>query len=141
MPTKPETLFYRRVNKPLPHDLHFQKIGAASENGTADFWYSGNKADGWIEFKWEPRIPAIGVDPLKLLSALQALWINRRYKEGRYVAVIIGTPAGCVVLENGAWNNRVSAEQFVLTSSEVSDFLSGKFYDAHNVPKPRSFGD
>ena len=133
MPVKPETRFYRRVNNRLPPEIHYQKIGSASENGTADIWYSGYRSDAWVEYKWEPKLSRGGVDPLKLLRPLQSLWINRRYREGRQVLVIIGTPEGCAILENGAWNARVPVEVFRHSMSDVSAFLSEKLHDASAV--------
>ena len=127
MPVKPETRFYRRVNNHVPHEIYRQKISALYSNGTPDFWYSGLK-DGWVEFKWQPKLSRNGVDPLKLLSPLQALWINRRFCEGRLVLVVIGTPVGCVILENGAWNRRVAAEEFCYSVSAVSAVLTEKFH-------------
>lgn len=129
MPVKPETRFYRRVNEKLPHEIHRQKISSLYGNGTPDFWYSGAK-DGWVEFKWLIKLSRNGVDPLKLLSPLQALWINRRYREGRLILVIIGSPKGCSILENGAWNARVAVEDFRYSISEVSAVLTETF----NVP-------
>ena len=140
MPVKPETRFYRRVNNFVPPEIHRQKISSLYANGTADFWYSGFKADGWVEYKWIPTLSRNGVDPLKLLSSLQALWINRRYREGRYVFVVVGSPQGCAILLHGAWNNRVLVEDFRFTISEVSDFVTGAFYDVSEVLKQSSTG-
>ena len=129
MAVKPETRFYRRVNLKLTPDLHRQKITSMYGNGTPDFWYSGFKADGWVEYKWEPKLSRNGVDPLKFLSSLQALWINRRRREGRLVFVIIGSPQGCAILKDGSWNMRVPVEEFRYTISDVSDFLTETFHD------------
>jgi hypothetical protein len=129
VPTKPETLFYRRVNKPLPRDMHFQKFGAAAENGTPDFWYSGNKADMWVEYKWVAKVPLTGVDPAKLMTALQRKWANDRSREGRSVVIIVGSPQGCAILTDGAWNVRVPMEDFRYADSAVSAFLTEKLHD------------
>jgi hypothetical protein len=50
--------------------------------GTFDDWYSGNKADIWVEYKW-------GKNPL---SQLQVQWGRERHAEGRRVFVIQGLP-------------------------------------------------
>lgn len=141
MPQKSETRFYTKVNKPLPVGLHYQKFGAGSMNGTVDHWYSGNKADGWVEYKFLPVLSRDGVDPLKHLSPLQALWVNRRHREGRDVLVIIGSPEGCAILENGAWNARVSVEDFRYSISAVSAFLSERYHDASACTESCCAGD
>lgn len=82
-------------------------------SGTPDFWFSGAKRDLWVEYKWLPRNPARGVvTPKKLLTPLQCDWLDGRYAEGRSVAVIVGCPAGGVILTKGGWNNEYSAAVF-----------------------------
>lgn len=123
MPAKPETGLYRRINAGIPKVVHRQKITSLFGNGTPDFWYSGFKADAWVEYKWVPNLSRNGVDPLKLLSPLQAHWINCRYAEGRLIFVIIGSPAGCAILDSGRWNHRVAKEEFRYSPPEISALL------------------
>jgi hypothetical protein len=129
VPAKPETGFYRRVNAGIPKVVHRQKITSLFGNGTPDFWYSGYKADAWVEYKWVASLSRNGVDPLKLLSALQVHWINCRYAEGRLVLVVIGSPEGCVILDSGKWNHRVAKEEFRYSPSEVSALLLDRLHD------------
>ena len=49
---------------------------------------------------------------MKLLSALQADWLNNRFEEGRNVAVIVGCKAGGVVLQNKEWEEDIPIERF-----------------------------
>lgn len=135
MPVKPETRFYRRVNEKLPREIHRQKISSLYGNGTPDFWYSGDKGDAWVEYKWEPKLSRNGVDPTKLLTPLQRKWINDRLREGRSVLVIIGSPQGCAVLQNGAWNNRVPVEYFRYTITDLSVVLIRILHDLSAVLK------
>src|SRR5690606_30995025 len=97
MASKPETTFYNSVHKHLPPkpELHREKMNNPYSSGTPDFWFSGPRGDLWIEYKWLPRTPQRGaVSPPKLLSPLQAKWLEARHGEGRAVGVIIGCPAG-----------------------------------------------
>lgn len=137
VPVKPETRFYRRVNAKLTLDVHRQKISSLYGNGTADFWYSGFKADAWIEYKWLERLSRNGVDPTKLLSSLQLHWINNRYKEGRIVYVVIGSPQGCAILEDGAWNASAPVSAFRYTISDVADFISERLHDSDSASRAR----
>jgi hypothetical protein len=77
-------------------------------------WYSGNKGDLWVEYKFLPQIPQTAiVDPLKLLSVLQHNWLRQRHEEGRNVAVIIGCEkVGGVILRDQEWAKKFSAAQF-----------------------------
>lgn len=129
MPIKPETTFYRRINANIPFAIHRQRVTSVSTNGTPDFWYSGMR-DGWVEYKWEAKLSRNGVDPLKLLRPLQLRWINSRYREGRLVLVVVGSPQGCAILEHEAWNKHVLHSAFRYAASEVSVVLTEKF----NVP-------
>lgn len=130
MAAKPETKFIESVNKLLPlkrlkmcakvrhnvapeQHIHYEKMNNPYSSGTADCWYSGEAGDCWVEYKFLPRIPQRGVvDPLKLLSALQADWLEGRYEEGRNVAVIIGCSTGGVLLRDRLWESALTASQF-----------------------------
>lgn len=127
MAIQPESKFIQRIHRRLPRELYKQRVSSAAMNGTPDWWYSA-VIDAWIEYKWLSSLPASGVDPLKLLSALQALWINRRYKEGRNVGVIIGSPTHCVVLTNGSWNSQVPFECFNYSEADVANWITSALY-------------
>ena len=138
MGMKPENTFINSLNDKVPikrrkrsakaraahrgPGIHYEKMNNPYSSGTADSWYSGNKGDIWIEFKWLPKTPVRAtVDPTKLLSALQRDWLNERVEEGRKVYVVIACPDGCVLLENLAWNDVYAANTFrsLLRSKEA----------------------
>lgn len=141
MPVKPESRFYRRVNEGVTREIYRQKVGSLYTNGTPDFWYSGLKGDGWVEFKWLNKLSRNGIDPTKLLSPLQLLWINSRYCEGRCVMVIVGSPQGCAIIEDRAWNARVPALAFRYSISDVSAVLTRKFHDVSEVSRQSGTGN
>lgn len=141
MPVKPETRFYRRVNEKLIKDVHRQKVSSLYGNGTPDFWYSGFKADAWVEYKWLAKLSRNGVDPVKLLSPLQRHWLNKRHEERRLILVIIGSPQGCAILENGEWNERVPVEEFRYTTSDLTDYLIERLHDSAAVLRSCSTSD
>lgn len=74
-------------------------------------WYSGNKKDLWIEYKFLPSIPK-KVDIKLDLSDLQKLWLRNRYNEGRSLAVICGCKAGGVLLTDLMWELPMSPAEF-----------------------------
>lgn len=100
---KPETTFRLGIERHLPRLLHREKMNNPYRGGTADSWYSGRRADLWVEYKWMPYVPkttALKPD----LTALQRQWLNRRYEEGRNVSVVLGCPDGAVIYTGGTWD-------------------------------------
>ena len=114
MAVKPETTFSKGVLAHIPRDVYHMKNNNPYLGGVPDLWFSGNSADLWVEMKYLPRVPRRdSVVPTELLSKLQAQWLERRHKEGRQVAVIIGCPDGGVVLPGITWQDEISATSFV----------------------------
>jgi hypothetical protein len=112
MARKPENTFINSVHKHFGHARPYtEKMNNPYRGGTADTWYSGTKADLWVEYKYIARIPQrAGVLPD--CSPLQLQWLKGRSSEGRNVAVIVGCPTGGVVYLNGAWEYEVSGADF-----------------------------
>jgi len=96
--------------------------------GTPDYWYSGHKADLWVEYKWEKYLP-VRADVNPGLSELQKLWLNDSWKKGRNVCVIVGSPTGCVVLRDGTWNHKVSLSLFSMTEQAVAEWIIKEVHD------------
>jgi hypothetical protein len=113
MAAKPENTFRQGVHKYLPSELHHEKMCNPYSSGTPDDWYSGNRGDLWVEYKYLPKVPLRAeVVPEKLLSPLQLRWLNGRYTEGRLVAVVIGCPEGGVILRDQEWMHSYTAQMF-----------------------------
>lgn len=87
---------------PPKRELYRWKIHDSYESGVADSWYSGDKADLWVEYKYVQALPVRANVKLDL-SALQKDWLRSRHKEGRNVAVIVGSPDGGVIFHGNAW--------------------------------------
>lgn len=110
---KPENQFISGVHKYLePGKPYHEKMHNMYRGGTADVWYSGNKADLWIEYKFLPRVPQRGVVKADL-SVLQLNWLKGRHAEGRSVYVIVGCPTGGVILRSSEWEQELPANEFV----------------------------
>ena len=133
MASKPENTFRGGVHKYLPRELHHEKMNNPYSSGTADDWYSGSKADLWVEYKFLPKIPQranvwlVNPDVKKpMLSKLQELWLRGRHVEGRAVAVIIGCPEGGIILRNLQWERSISPQTFkdnLLSRKELALWL------------------
>jgi len=109
---KPENQFIKGVHKYLKGGPYFEKMSNPWRSGTPDVWYSGDKGDIWIEYKYVPYIPRSN-EILPDLSPRQRKWLNDRMSEGRRVAVILGSPDGAVIYVNGQWNQPLSTAQVV----------------------------
>lgn len=99
--TKPENRFIAGVHKHLPR-TYAEKMNNPWRAGTPDVWYSGDRGDLWIEYKFIERIPR-SKDILPDLTPRQKRWLNNRFDEGRNVAVVLGTPTGGVIYRDKEW--------------------------------------
>lgn len=143
---KPENRFIASVHNRVPDSVYHEKMHNPYRGGTFDVWYSGSKADLWIEYKWIERIPRKGL-VIPNLSALQKDWGRKRYDEGRHVVVVVGCPEGGVKLTNPRlWEEGVSVEEFrkaLLTKPKLAAWIyaqaTGKILDVGNTKtvKPR----
>lgn len=91
------------MHRHLTESVYKWKITDRYTAGVPDTWYSGCTCDLWIEWKYLKKTPK---KHTANLSALQKDWLNSRYKEGRNVAVIIGSPNGGIILRDLAWNSQ-----------------------------------
>lgn len=99
--TKPENRFIAGVHKYLPR-THAEKMNNPWRSGAADVWYSGDRGDLWVEYKFIERIPRSS-EILPDLTPRQKRWVNNRHDEGRNVAVVLGTPTGGVIYRDKEW--------------------------------------
>lgn len=108
----PENTFIAAVHRHLPVSLYRMKNHNQYNGGIADVWYSGLKADLWVEYKFV-KVPVRDSTVIDLgLSELQKHWLRARFDEGRHVAVIVGSKDGGVWLPNASWENAVTAKKF-----------------------------
>lgn len=112
MASKPESTFTSSVHKHLPLKLYREKMHNPYRGGTWDLWYSGDKADLWVEYKFLvlPKRPDTMIE--FGLSPLQLKWGADRRAEGRNVAVIVGCKEGGVILEGKGWETPLACAEF-----------------------------
>lgn len=124
MASKPETTFIGSVHKHLKGSIHFEKMHNPYRGGTWDVWYSGPKADLWIEYKFIVVPVHAMVTPA--LSELQLEWGRKRHAEGRNLAVIVGCKAGGVILQDLAWEPPIPNDSFksaLKTRAAISEWI------------------
>lgn len=96
----PENTFIASVHKHLPPQLYRMKNHNQYNGGIPDVWYSGTKADLWVEYKYvnlpkkDDTVIQLTGGKNPLLSHLQLEWLIERHKEGRNVAVVVGSKLG-----------------------------------------------
>lgn len=129
-----EAQYTKSITKLLKHGIYSWKINAAFAKGVPDLWLSGPAADLWVEVKYLQAIPKTGrITPN--LSRLQLKWLLARHKEGRNVAVLVGTPHGSFIIKDPvSWSNGfITNEHNVLTKPEVASELERLlFLGVHN---------
>ena len=126
MTSKPETLLIHRIHSRITPKLHRQKQNNAFTSGIPDVWYSGTKADLWVEYKYGDNT----------LSPLQKLWLQRRHAEGRNLAVIHCLTSGKnVLLEDSDMFLPVSTVKHmsVMDDDETAQWILSKTMQPHSL--------
>lgn len=114
----PENTFIGSVHRYLPAQLYHMKNHNMYNGGIADVWYSGTRADLWVEYKFivTPKRDETVIDltagKTPMLSVLQQDWIRGRVSEGRNVGVIVGCKEGGVWLPGLAWATPLKTVEF-----------------------------
>jgi len=130
----PENIFIGSVHRHLPAQLYHMKNHNQYNGGIADVWYSGTRADLWVEYKFivlpkrDETVIDITAGKTPMLSSLQQDWIQGRVSEGRNVGVIIGCKEGGVWLPSLAWDNPLKTAEFknrLQSRSELAAVILG----------------
>ena len=114
----PENTFIASVHRHLSDEVYRMKNHNQYNGGIPDVWYSGSKADLWVEYKFitlpKKDDTLIDLTALKnpILSPLQQQWLAERHKEGRNVVVVVGSKLGGVWLSNLDWSVTLSTYSF-----------------------------
>lgn len=129
----PENTFIGSVHKHLPDSVYRMKNHNQYNGGIADCWYSGNRADLWVEYKFI-KVPARPDTVINLitgknpeLSFLQQEWLRGRYGEGRKVGVIVGCKDGGVWFPGISWDVTFTAQFYreaIKSRRELAELIS-----------------
>lgn len=132
MSSKPENTFISSVHRHLPGGLYRMKNHNQYNGGIADVWYSGDKADLWVEYKFLvlPKRPTTVIDLISgdepAISHLQQDWLRSRHAEGRNVGVIVGCKDGGVWFPGTSWDRTYTTEWFrerVISRNEIAGLI------------------
>lgn len=127
-----ESTYTRSIKRLLPASVYAWKINDRFTAGIPDSYYSA-VSDLWVEYKWAKSIPASHGPKL---SALQRHWLNARSTEGRHVAVIVGSPAGAMLFEDGAWNTAQPRPSCLLSPRDVVAWIVAQTSRTHHPCLP-----
>ena len=123
---KPERRFRQSVTKYLK-SIYVWSINDSWHAGVPDHYYSGPKADMWIEYKYFPtdrtKFDLTRPEKHPKLSRLQQHWLNTRYDEGREVWVVVGMPSGGMILFDKAWMEPVIVEHLYTRKEIAAEIL------------------
>lgn len=125
-----EHAYIRSIHRLLPKSVYAWKINDRFQGGVADAYYSGAAGDLWVEYKYLKALPKQPTTAVPVeLSQLQRQWLRARHTEGRRVAVIIGSPAGSIILEGLEWGNEISTANFIrnaVAKKDVAAYIHSK---------------
>ena len=118
-----ESNYITAIHKLIPLEIEKWKINDSYTSGVADTYYSGDKADIWIEYKLVRNNPNKYTPKL---SPLQRAWLRRQYNRGRKVAVIVGVKGGKgIIIENLNWEKQCDMTN-LLTKKEIAAWIVGQ---------------
>lgn len=119
-----EAQFTRSIMKALPTEIYKWKIMNMMQNGVADAYFSGPAGDCWIEFKYikAPKRENTVIKPD--LSALQLKWLTERYKEGRTVALVVGSDIGCYIQPHQSFDKPILKKCLRLTKKQIVEWIT-----------------
>jgi hypothetical protein len=115
-----ENTFWQSLRKKLHPRIYALKNQAGYVGGIPDVWLSGSKGDLWIENKYLQTVPPV-VDPTKLLSELQQVWLRRRDAEGRSVGVLIGSVDGHLYFPSCSWDSPMTRGAFQMKAKKTPE--------------------
>lgn len=121
-----EHSFIRSIHRRLPKDIYAWKIHDSYQGGVADAYYSRRGGrDIWIEYKYVPKLPKRPQTPVQLkLSELQKDWLRERHMDGRTVSVVIGSPAGSLILPGITWEREILSDEFIRNAVDTADVVA-----------------
>lgn len=135
-----ESAFRSSVLTKLPKAIHTQPMlaGMMGTAGTPDTYIDGDLGDGWIEWKVLPndnRLPA-QVPKASTPTALQQIWLNRRFERGGNALVIVGVKLrgrayGFVLSSPNEWTTPPLKEWYeprLQSAAELAGYLTKRFH-------------
>lgn len=121
-----EHSFIRSIHRRLPKDIYAWKINDNYQGGVADAYYSRRGGgDIWVEYKYIPALPKRQHTLVQFnLSELQKDWLRERNLDGRTVAVVVGSPAGSLILPGTAWEENVTSDDFIRNAVDTAGVVA-----------------
>ena len=118
-----EADFTRYIMGKLPSEIYKWKIMNMMQNGVPDCYFSGSHGDLWVEVKYRNAPKRDNTKFKADLSELQNKWLTDRSNEGRNVAVILGTDAGCRIFDRNDWSIPIEKSDLIHTKQDIVEWI------------------
>jgi hypothetical protein len=120
--------FIRSVHRHLPKKgLTVWKINDNYRGGVPDAYYSGPKADIWIEYKYLKQIPKRAGTIIKpSLRPQQLKWLAKEHSFGRQVYCIVGSKEGGCIFKYPEWVEGIPTKAFnnsIIKQNELAAWI------------------
>jgi len=138
----PEGKYIDKIHRQLSPNLYKLKMnmGMGAPGGIPDYYYEGDKACLWIEYKAIPSWDKKKTIPIHVISPLQKDWLLRAHNNKQKVAVIMGDSTGKSIILSAYTlsTNKPNTDTFdFYTPKEVAQHIetivsTQKFYGEYN---------
>ena len=120
-----ERQFITKVHKNLSSDIYKWKINDSYTGGVPDCFYTGPAGHCFVEYKYKKELPKRDTTPINFnLSALQAIWLTERSKQGVPCYVALAVDNLIVLTQNFEKSNQYLTEEFLEDSMLFEDFVA-----------------
>ena len=119
-----ERQFITKVHKNLSSDIYKWKINDSYTGGVPDCFYTGPAGHCFVEYKYKKELPKRDTTPINFnLSALQAIWLTERNKQGVPCYLVVAVGNLVVISQDFGKANKYLTGEFLEDSMLFKDFI------------------
>lgn len=120
-----ERQFITKVHKNLSSDIYKWKINDSYTGGVPDCFYTGPAGHCFVEYKYKKELPKRDTTLINFnLSALQAIWLTERNKQGVPCYLVVAVGNLVVITQNFEKANKYLTSEFLEDSMTFEDFVA-----------------
>ena len=119
-----ERQFITKVHKNLSSNIYKWKINDSYSGGVPDCFYTGPAGHCFVEYKYKKELPKRDTTLINFnLSALQAIWLTERSKQGVPCYLVVAVDNLVVITQDFAKANKYLTSEFLEDSMLFKDFI------------------
>ena len=119
-----ERQFITKVHKNLSSDIYKWKINDSYTGGVPDCFYTGPAGHCFVEYKYKKELPKRDTTLINFnLSALQAIWLTERSKQGVLCYLVVDVGNLVVITQDFGKANKYLTGEFLEDSMLFKDFI------------------